>query len=265
MPDAMSDALRPRSSLPRLLATFAALAASSGCAASDRDVASVKAYWMPAQVDGGVKITQGGVAGSGTRVRVDDDLGMGGESQGIFGAGMKVDNAWLTLEYMPFSFSGSDQPAQSFTFHGQNFAAGDHLKSDLGLETWHARLAAPLGDADGALNAGIGAYWWDFDMKVADRDTGAQERRSFSRLLPAASLDGRASVLDHIGVGFDASFATLGGGRKLTDLAAFASYSYGSGFEADLGYREIHVALNEDTNDGTLIVRGPYFGVSWRF
>ena len=235
--------------------------------ASDGEIDfSVRGAWFPTDLSGDVKITAGGVQGTGSRIEMNDDLDIDGEDHGLPAFDLYAGGLRAGVEWLPFSFEGRTTLDQSLVFHGTGFPAGNRVASELDLETWKFRVDGALIDDPGfELRAGVVAYWWNFELDLADIDAGVRDSREFSRLLPGVTLSGSFSIVRKCSVGFDAAFATIDEGRQLWDLAALARYDGGGGTWFDAGYRFLRYELNEDTNVGTLDLQGPFLGFTCRF
>lgn len=254
----------------RPIARTAALAAATSmpvaCSTGSAPSLALHGAWMPAQVEGDVTVTLGGVAGTGSRIDVDRDLDLDRESQHALGLDLDLADARLVFEWLPLAFDGRTRLPTTEVFHGTTFPAGNRVETELELETVRIRLdTAVFSDGADELRVGLGAYWWDFEMELRDFDALVSDRRSFSRLLPAASLAGTWAASGELDLGFDASFATLGKGRRLFDLGSGLAWHLGESLTATAGYRYLRYELDEDTNDGTLEVHGPLLGLEWRF
>lgn len=247
----------------RCVAVGAALLLAGCAGTTGVPDAHVGAAFFPAAIDGNVTITQGGLPGSGSRIDVQDDLALDGDSLGQLSLRLDDGPLRFRLDWLPFDFSGETRLDRDVVFHGRTFPSGARVESDLSLETWAGGIDAPLvaGD-DFELRAGGGVYWWTLDMKVKETG-GASESRQFSRLLPAATLSSHGALGGGFGLGFDGAFATIDKGRRLLDVAADVDWELDR-FRAAFGWRWLRYWLNEDTNTGQLDLHGPTLELTLR-
>ena len=246
-----------------LAGAIAVAALSGGCSTTDGlPSATARATFFPTQVDGNLTVTQGGLPGSGSRMSVDDDLDLQEDSYGNFALELDDGPLRLGLQYLPFSYDGSSTLARDVVFHGHTYPAGNDIESDLGLTTWAARVdGALIQEDDFEVRLGVGAYWWQFDLELRDRDAAFDDSRKFSRLLPAVTASSFTGFGDGFGIRLDGAFATLDEGRRLVDASTSVDWEFIDRVHASLGWRWMRYWLNEDTNRGLLDLYGPTIGL----
>jgi hypothetical protein len=248
-------------------AAFAAVLPAIGCATADgvpdRSTIGLRAF--PAIAEGAVEITQGGVAGSATRVSLDDDLDLERDFLGSAEVQLVDGPLRLRLGHLPLRFEGSAILDQAIVFHGRNFAAGTDLDSEFELATWHASVDTTLiGQDDVELRVGGGFVTWEFDLELRDRTLGVTDSREFSRLLPAVTASMWAALGGRFATRLEGSFAALDEGRRQIDVSGEFEYAFDERFRAVAGWRWLRYWLNEDTNKGLIDVMGPTVGFTLR-
>jgi hypothetical protein len=257
-----------RRRLARALARIVSILppALAACRSEADPHATLQTRLFSAAVTGSVQITQGGTPGSGSHLHLADDLDLDPADQPELLADFELYGVRLGGSWLPLEFDGKEELDEDEVFRGTTFPAGSRVKSELELETWKLRLDVPAYEGDVAgVRAGAGAYWWEFDLDLRDVDTGVEESRDFSRLLPSLNVATSWRITRGITAGFEAAFAAIDEGRHLWDLDASARFVVARGFAFHLGFRFLRYDLEEDTNDGEINVFGPTFGMSWRF
>jgi hypothetical protein len=223
-----------------------------------------RAWW--ARPCGSTSITLGGEPDTASDVSVCGDLELDSEVQPLVG----IDVTWrrhrLRVSYEPLSFSGRATADQEFVFHGQTYAAGDRIDSDLDLTFWRVEWDYRLlGDSRcGFLRAGVGAEIWTLRERIEDETQGFADSREFTHALPVASVSGEKRW-GRFGVGGLARVGFLDSDRSQVDLEASASVAIGLGLRAEVGWRWTRFSFVESTNSGCLTFSGPFVGLSSDF
>jgi hypothetical protein len=219
-------------------------------------------YAMPS--GGQIVITRGSRPGTGSVARVLEDFGL--EPSWVPGGelGASLGDHRLRLGYLDQSFDGQADLDEALVFHGQTYAAGDHVRARVELPRLTINYDYDLWDTPWTrLRVGIiGQITW-----VSTRLTSAtlDEKRAYSRgtgalaasidipLGPAlASVDGSLSYSDS-----DHDF--FGGLRVLVTAMLWGPLEVGA------GYRWERLDASAETNHVSLTVHGPEVELSVRF
>ena len=263
----MNDRSHPFLALSSKLAVLALAAFPiAGCTLSEPPRTEIRTALYSAAIYGDLKITQGGQPGSGTRMELVEDLDLEPGDLGNLAADVDFGPVRIGLEWLPLRFEGREELDEGVVFRGTTFPEDTRLETELELETFRLRLDTPIFERDGAiLRGGLGLYYWDLDIELEDHDTGFEDDRQFSRLLPSVMFSGEMPVARDFSVAFDAAFAAIDQGRILWDFETRGRMRVARWVSMFAGFRFLRYQLNEDTNDGTIDVFGPILGFDWRF
>ncbi len=222
-------------------------------------------YWQP-QPKGETFITAGSKPGTATSVDLDHDLGLDSRRQFTWRGDVAFSSQRITFEYLPLSFHGSTNVGSDFTFHGATYTSGTAISSQFDLETyilhWDSELWSERKTKSSA-HAGIGAWWWRYDMQVSGG--GNDERRKFSHVYPGVHGDTTWDVGNGLLATLEIAFAATGANRRLYDFSGGLTYNVSDHLDLAAGYRLMRWDFNESTNDGDFDIRGPYAGLTIRF
>lgn len=225
-------------------------------------------YWRP-EIGGEVLITRGGVPGSGSVAKLDDDLNLdtGDAFEGGLWVGYGRHRATLGYEHDPFE--GTSRLTRQVIYRGTAFPAGTAIRSDVSLSIW--KLGYDYAFLDGrstgsalTLRGGIGAWLWDYDGRIRTIAPGPDERRSFSHPLPVATL-AADTVFGWLHLGARASGGLLASDRYVVDVEASAGVRLWGNLGLDVGYRVMNLSFHETTNEGDMTLYGPFASVSVEF
>jgi hypothetical protein len=220
------------------------------------------AYWIPT-LDGHFLVTKASQPGSGTRINVQDDLGVDDASAWSAGFDMLLNDHRFQFSFDRAPFHGSTTVDQSFIYHGAEFEAGTPVSSELTFDLWQAGYDYPLWKDDLVeLRLGGRICFVQFATEVGGEQ--GVEKRSFTQFLPAVDLDLEVTPYPWR-VGASAVYGTAGNDRELIDIEAHAGLWLGRSVTLDLGYRWMIVDLTEGTNDADLMLTGPRIALSIRF
>jgi hypothetical protein len=225
-------------------------------------------YWHPA-ISGEVLITAGGRPGSGSRVDTQDDLSLDDGDGFEVGASVGYGRHRVFLAYESDSFSGSSVLDRTIVYRGATYPAGEHVDSDLELTFWklgydYAFVGDPTAKSGLTMRGGVAAWLWDYDGRLQGNDSGIDESRTFSHVLPVATLAAEGSFgLFH--VAGRASGGLLATDRYVVDLEAAVGVTLWSTLSIDVGYRWMNFAFHETTNEADLTLYGPFAGISLAF
>ena len=251
------------------VAGIAILVAISACSSPSPGGASldVSASWWELEADGDVKVGAG-TSDTGTRAEIDDDLGITRDE--TWSGRIDVTNGpnRIGIEYLPLELGGDAIVSDSFLFHGSRYEAGEHVSTDLALETWVLKWdysASTSRRSEDAFRVGAGLWWWSMDAQVKSNSTGTDERRSFSKLYPG--IHGTAVFdLGHGLLGeLAGSIALNGADRRIYDLGGSVGYRVSDAIKLSLGYRWMKWDVDEGSTELDFSLRGPLAALTLRF
>ena len=222
----------------------------------------VRAWWACASGD--LLITRGSEPGSGTTADLQDDLGLCSSVEPTVGVDLRCGRHRLRLAWERLAFCGSETLDEDVIFRGTTFPAGEDVDSWLCLTLWeagyqYAVVATPCTE----VWVGAGAWWWSFSSEL-DGESGLSESRSFSHVLPIATVDavqrwGNFSLHGGIHGGL------LDDDRYAIDLEASVGWRFWGPFELEAGWRWMRFAFHEATNEMDATFTGPFVGLSASF
>jgi hypothetical protein len=220
-------------------------------------------YWY-ALPNGQVVITRGSRPGSGSVVRVGEDLGL--EPSSVPGAelGASLGDHRLRLDYLHLSFRGQEELDQALVFHGQSYPAGDPVRAQLDLPRLSLNYDYDVWDTPWTrLRVGIvGHLYW---ISARLTDATLDEKRAYSRgnVAAAASVDvplgPLLATLDG-SLGYSDSDHDFFGGIRFQVAAKL----WGP-LEVGAGYRWERMDASAETNRIALTIHGPLVELSVRF
>jgi len=239
------------------------------CATSAWRFGAFARYWRPS-ISGEVFITRGGVPGSASVVDVDDDMNL--KTADAFEGGVSVGygrhRATLAYEHDPFS--GSSTLERPIVYRGVTFPAGDRVESSLDLDIWKlgydcAFAGAPDVRGGFTARAGIAAWLWQYDGRIRSTISTFDEERSFSHVLPVASIAAETTAMGwlHLGGKFEGGLVDTD--RYVISVEATAGVMLNNTLALELGYRWMNLSFHETTNEADLTLMGPFLNVSLIF
>lgn len=225
-------------------------------------------YWHPA-IEGEVLITRGGEPGSGSRVDVQDDLDLCDGSAWEVGVSVGYGRHRVFLSYEWVSFCGDSTLDRPIVYRGTTYPAGEHVETDLDLTFWklgydYAFVGDPRASAGLVVRGGVAGWLWDYDGRLRGTDSDLDESRSFSHVLPVATLaaEGAFGVFHVAG---RASGGLVASDRYVVDLEASVGVTLWKTLSLDVGYRWMNFSFHETTNEADLTLYGPFAGISIAF
>jgi hypothetical protein len=244
--------------------------ALAGCASMGEDahVGATITWWKP-DTNGTMQITAASQPGSSTQVRLDDDLGLGGDNQFLGALDLEMGRHRIGLEYEPLHFDSTETLGRPITFHGATYPTGDRVRTDLDLVTWGAswsyRLSEPKQDSANALWLGVGAWWWDFEAELVGLTSGNAEHRDFSHVYPGVTGEWTFDLWRGVLLDLSGTYCLNALDSRIWDVAGGFAYAFRSGARIDVGYRHQRWDFNESTNDADFALMGPYASFTMRF
>ncbi len=246
----------------------AALLALAGCQMGRDGFASpVAAYWRLG-LKGDVVVTAASQPGTGTKVDLDDDLGVDGEDKWTGRLDVGAGKHRFGLEYLPLRMSGSNTLGKDIVYHGSTYRAGERVFTDLDLTTyalrWDYAVSQQKRTAD-VMRLGLGAWWWKYGSQVKGSVSGNDERRTFSHLYPGVNGQWVLDLSKGVTLDLSGALAATSADRTIWDVSAGISYMTSDALRATIGYRILTWDYDESTNDGDFALTGPFAAFTLRF
>jgi hypothetical protein len=220
-------------------------------------------YWY-AEPNGQLVVTRGSRPGSGSLVRLGEDVDL--EPRGVPGAelGASLGDHRLRLDYLHLSFEGREDLDQTVIFHGQTYSAGDHVHARVDLPRLSLNYDYDVWDTPWTrLQVGIigHLYWVSARLSSATLD----EKREYSRGTVAAA----ASVevpLGPLRAGLDGSLGYSDSDHDFFGGIRFLVTARLPGpLEVGVGYRWERMDASAETNRVALTIHGPLVELGVRF
>jgi|SRR5579862_9891237 len=234
-----------------------------------RATVSAEADGWVASPSGWIFITRGSQPGSASRAREGHEFGLDTEVLPVVDVWARFwESHALGFRIVPAQESGTHTASGDFIYHGEAYAAGREIRSDVGflLADFDYQYRWEL-SPDVTLTPHAGAEYWGFSshLRTVDALPPVDEKRSFSSgyWLAGADLEARlapwlraeALVLGGI-TGTDRYFVEASAGFALRP-ASWASVT--------LLYRFHEVRFHTSTNEADLQFQGPSAGLELRF
>jgi hypothetical protein len=218
---------------------------------------------------GWITITQGSRAGSGTPLRVDDDLDLSNSVAPVLAGRWEfLENHAIGARASIVNLSGSGTVEESFIFHGSTFDAGRevHADQDFTLVEFGYEFTFLRREPFRA-TAHLGGEYWSYSGRIRTTDSLApiDTKRSFDSGFWMAGLE--VAWSPHPGV--DIRGRAVGGVERsrqnFFDLEADALFRPVGGLSLFLGYRYHALRFLQSTNESDLRFQGPLLGVELSF
>jgi len=236
------------------------MAAVSSPAAEGGFSAALDGRYTAAWPSGSIEITQGGRAGSASKIDLSRDLDLGVGQTGGGGGRLGFGPHGLAFFYEPLFFDGDTVLGRDVTFHGSTYAAGTRVSSHVGFDLWRVGYDYALATAPTeSLSVGLRLLVWDFDARL--RGGTIDQQRSFSSALPQAVVSGSVE-LGRVRLAADFAGGLIASDRYSFEIGAGPRWQPLSWLEVGVGYRVFRLEFHQTTNRGDLTAHGPFVGVS---
>ena len=224
-------------------------------------------YWFPS-FKADMKSDAAGLTGSSLNLK--DNLGVGNESFPTFEAFGGLGNHRISLGYTPIKYSGSTTLSSAITFHGQNFAAGERVDTDLKLRMLDLEYQYTFLNMENILAGfSLGAIgqikYLDGEAKMNAPASGKQADFTARLPIPMVGLSAHAGLLAGIlearaklvGIGYSSNYLY----EALADLS-LTPFPF---LDIHAGYKIIRVKLDRSDDYLDAQFAGPYVGLTVSF
>lgn len=214
-------------------------------------------YWF-SDLDGSVKVTGGGVAG--TDLKLGDDLGVDEKNNFFEGRiTLELGSHKLRYGYMPLKWDGSKAITQSIVFNGQTYASSTNVDSELKMD--YHRLGYEYEIID-TLNNRLGVIfelkYFDGDASLKAPSASLDESESFKAPVPTVGISAQVGLPFLFSVGGEVTGITLGSQAYLVDAELAVNLKPAPFVVLSGGYRifKLHIESDDDLVDVT--AKGPF-------
>ncbi len=202
-------------------------------------------------------------------IDVNDDLGYNDGSTPVIYAALEHPLPMLPnvrLVYTDIDESANGQLTRSFTFGNTTFTGSENVTSSIELKQTDVTLYYSVLDNIANLDVGLTARYIDSRSRITGQSSGRTEEANISAWIPMAYAGvGIDLPLSGLAVGADAS-AIAYSGSSFYDFTVRATYDTPWRVGVDLGYRKIHLELDDiDNSYADLDFSGPYLGAYLHF
>jgi hypothetical protein len=179
------------------------------------------------------------------------------------------------FEYTPLKYEAVNTIATSFVFNGQRYAIGLPVTSELLWKAYRFGYEYDFVYRDrGFVGMLLETKYTDINATLTATLAGVA-RTEFTRArgpIPAIGIIGRGYVVPNISItGEFSGFPEIGAdgssryGGKYYDFDLYGTVNFNDHVGAQLGYRSFDVSYKVKNDNGTLKMKGLYFGVVGRF
>jgi hypothetical protein len=248
-----------------LVATFLLLAWTMPAGAFE--IGARAMYWFPSLT---AEVRSDGDGVNGSLLNLKDRLGVGDESFPTFEAFGGLGRHRLSLGYTPINYSGSATLTSTITFHGQTFAAGNRVDTDLKLRMLDLEYQYTFLDLENFLagfSLGLIGQVKYLDGEVKMNAPADGRRASFDARLPVpmVGLSAHAGLLSGI-LEARAKVAGIGySGHYLYEAMADLSLTPFPFLDIHGGYKIIRVKIDRSDDYLDAQFAGPYVGLTVSF
>jgi len=256
---------------PILVALLAARAAAQDPPPREESRTTVSAEadaWL-ASPSGWIFITRGSQPGTATRAHEGREFGLDSEV-------LPVGDAWvrfweshaLGFRIVPAQESGTHTASADFVYHGEAYAAGRDIHSDVGflLADVDYQYRWEISE-DVTITPHAGAEYWGFSSRLRTIDAlpPVDEKRSFSSGYWLAGSDLEASLAPWLRAEALLLGGITGSDRYFVEADAGLALRPASWASITLLYRFHEVRFHTSTNEADLRFHGPSVGLELRF
>ena len=180
------------------------------------------------------------------------------------------------FEYTPIHYTAASTVTRTFTFNGQRFNLGLPVTTDLQWKAYRFGYEWDFVYTDrGFVGMLLEAKYTDIRASLAANFAGLSdvEFTEAKAPIPAIGVIGRGYVVPNISITGEFSFFKLPDatadpakyGGKYYDFDLYGTVNFTDHLGAQLGYRSFDVFYKVKRDQGTMTLRGPYFGGVVRF
>lgn len=237
---------------------FVAIAALLFFSADALAVLSVEGRYWFSNLDGTVKSTSAGIAG--TDIDLVNTLGM--ESSKDFLEGritLDLGNHRLRYAYIPMKWTGSKTISQSVVFNGTTYSASTKVDSELKLN--YHRLSYEydvINTLDNRLGLILDVKYLDQQARLKASALGFDKSESIKVPVPAIGLAAQVGLPYFLTVGGEVTGITVGKKAYLVDGEAGVNFKPIPLVTVSGGYRYFRLHIEKNDNKGDLTIDGPF-------
>jgi len=250
-----------RKFLVALVAFSAVLLASTDASAL---VSAEVRYWLT-EIDADAKVTEAGIVG--TDINLVDDLGVD-DQENFWDGRIALDfgRHKIRYGYMPLDWSGSKTITEEITFGGETFSASALVDSSLDID--YHRLGYQydfIEVKDSTVGLIIEAKYFSIDANLNAAALAIDETESIEAPLPTVGLAAELSLPALFSVEGELTGVTLGSDRYFIDGEAAVNFKPIPFVAVAAGYRYLKLHIEEEDDEGELMLKGPFVMVRGRF
>jgi hypothetical protein len=177
------------------------------------------------------------------------------------------------FEYTPIHYTADDTVTRTFVFNGQRFTVGLPVTTDLEWKAFRFGYEWDFVYTDrGFVGMLLEAKYTNVKASLAAPLIGSEFTEAKAPI-PAIGVIGRGYVVPNISITGEFSFFKLPDatadpekyGGKYYDFDLYGTVNFTDHFGAQLGYRSLDVFYKVKLDQGTMTLKGPYFGGLVRF
>jgi hypothetical protein len=178
------------------------------------------------------------------------------------------------FEYTPIEYTAASTVTRTFVFNGQRFTLGLPVTTDLKWKAYRFGYEWDFVYVDrGFVGMLLEAKYTDINASLAAPLFGLNEFTEAKAPIPAIGVIGRGYVVPNISITGEFSFFKLPDatadpekyGGNYYDFDLYGTVNFTDHFGAQLGYRSLDVFYKVKLDQGTMTLKGPYFGGVVRF
>jgi len=218
---------------------------------------------------GWIFITRGSQPGSATRARDGHEVGLDPEVLPTGNARLRFwDSTDLGFRVVPVQESGTHTASGDFVYHGQTYAGGRQIRSDVGVLLLALDVQRRWEASDWlSLTPHLGAEYWGFSshLRTVDGLAPIDERRSFSSGYWLAGADAEVRLTESLRGQVSCLGGLTGSSRYFIEAEAGMALHLNSWASLTATYRLQNLRFHTSTNEANLLFQGPAAGLELRF
>jgi hypothetical protein len=177
------------------------------------------------------------------------------------------------FEYTPIKYTAQSTVTRTFTFNGQSFTVGVPVTTELQWKAYRFGYEWDFVYVDrGFVGMLLEAKYTDINATLTAPVVGTEFTEAKAPI-PAIGVIGRGYVAPNISITGEFSFFKLPDatadpekyGGKYYDFDLYGTVNFNDHLGAQVGYRSLDVFYKVKLDQGTMTLKGPYFGGIVRF
>jgi hypothetical protein len=225
----------------------------------------VRGYWWFTSIDGDLRADAGGL--TGTKVDLDNDLGMGDESYPIVEAFVGLGNHHFSFAYYRAEYDGTNDLTKNIVFNGEVFTVGDRISSKLNYDAFDLKYQYDFLNLENvlagfSLGAVVRVEVFDGEAEVKSQTLGTTTRETFMEPIPLVGLNCHVGLLADI---LEARVLATGftyGDESAIDAQADVSWTPFPFLDLHGGYRILHIDVDRSDVEANFSTSGPYLALT---